>query len=118
MWAVTWRGMGIAGGALLGGDVAVWLAMGGVVGLRRVVTWRWWWVASLSGGESTSTPWLGPSMGIDQGPDDGDGGHALVVVVVMGRRLVSQMCDVAAFQPRLLDLAIRGHLLLINYYYL
>jgi hypothetical protein len=27
---------------------------------------------------------------------------------------MSQMCDVAAFQPRLLDLATRGRLLLIN----
>ena len=46
-------------------------------------------MASLSGGESTSMPWLGPSMGIDQGPDDGDRGHALVVVVVvvMGRKV-------------------------------
>ena len=69
--------------------MAAGLAMGGVVGLHRVVTWRWWWVVSLSGGESTSTPWLGPSMGVDQGPDDGDGGRALVVVVVvvMGRKV-------------------------------
>jgi len=74
----------------LDGDVAAGLAMGGIVGLRRVVTWQWWWVASLSGGESTSTPWLGPSVGVDQGPDDGDGGRALVVVVVvvvMGRKV-------------------------------
>jgi len=73
----------------LDGDVAAELAMGGVVGLRRVVMWRWWWVASLSGGESTSTPWLGPSVGVDQGPDNGDRGRALVVVVVvvMGRKV-------------------------------
>ena len=71
------------------GDVAAGLAMGGIVGLRRVVTWQWWWVALLSGGESTSTPWLGPSVGVDQGPDDGDRGRALVVVVVvvMGRKV-------------------------------
>jgi len=37
MWAVTWQGMGVAGGALLGGDVAVWLEMGGVEG--GVVGW-------------------------------------------------------------------------------
>ena len=70
-------------------DVTAGLAMGSVIGLRCVVTWRWWWMASLSGGESMSTPWLGPSVGIDQGPDDGDGGRALVVVVVvvMGRKV-------------------------------
>jgi len=69
--------------------VAAGLAMGSVIGLCRVVTWQWWWVASLSSGESTSTPWLGPSVGIDQGPNDSDGGHALVVVVVvvMGRKV-------------------------------
>ena len=44
-------------------------------------------MASLSGGELTSMPWLGPSMGIDQGPNDGDGG-VVVVVVVMGRKLI------------------------------
>jgi len=32
MWAVTWRGMGVAGGALLGSDMAVLLEMGGIVG--------------------------------------------------------------------------------------
>ena len=32
MWVVTWRGMGVAGGVLLGGDVAVWLEMGSVEG--------------------------------------------------------------------------------------
>jgi len=53
--------------------VVAGLAMGGVVGLRRVVTWWWWRVASLSGGELTSTPWLGPSVGIDQGPRIGGG---------------------------------------------
>jgi len=73
----------------LDGDVVAGLAMGGVVGLRHVVTWWWWWVALLSSSESTSTPWLSPSVGVDQGPDDGDGGHALVVVVVvvMGRKV-------------------------------
>ena len=83
MWAVMWRGMGVAGGVLLGGDVAVWLemgsvegghswgdvaaglAMGGIVGLHCVVMWWWWWVALLSSSESTSIPWLGPSVGID-----------------------------------------------------
>ena len=62
------------------------LAMGGIIGLHRVVTWQWWWVASLSGGELMSMPWLGPSVGVDQGPDNSDGGHMLVVVVVMGRK--------------------------------
>ena len=50
MWAVTWRGMGVAGGALLGDDMAVWLEMGGVKGgCSWMVTWRrgWRWVASL-----------------------------------------------------------------------
>ena len=90
------------------------LAMGGVVGLHRVVMWWWWWwVASLSSSELMSMPWLGPSMDVDQGPNDGDRGH--VLVVVMEERLVSQMCDVAAFQPQLLNLAIHGQLLLINY---
>ena len=54
-----------------------------------MVTWQWWWVVSLSSGELMSMPWLGPSVGVDQGPDNGDGGHMLVVVVVvvvMGRK--------------------------------
>jgi hypothetical protein len=72
--------------------VVAGLALGGVVGLRCwVVTWRrfWRWVALLGGGESTRTPWLGPSMGVDQGLDGGDGGRALVMVlvVVMGREV-------------------------------
>ena len=43
----------------------------------------------MSSSESTSMPWLGPSVGIDQGPNDGDRGCALVVVVVvvMGRKV-------------------------------
>ena len=71
------------------GDVAAGLAMGGIIGLRHVVMWRWWWVVSLSGGELMSMPWLGPSVGVDQGPNDSDGGCALVVVVVvvMGRKV-------------------------------
>jgi len=87
------------GGALLGGDVAVWLEMGGIKGgcswmvtwqrgwAAHVVMWWWWWVVSLSSGESTSMPWLGPSVGIDQGPNDGDRGRVLLVVVVMGRKV-------------------------------
>jgi hypothetical protein len=72
--------------------VAAGLALRRVVGLRRwVVTWRrfWRWVALLGGGESTRTPWLGPSVGVGQGLDGGDGSRALVVVVVvvMGREL-------------------------------
>jgi len=60
-----------------------------IIGLHHVVTWQWWWVVSLSSGELMSMPWLGPSVGVDQGPDNGDGGHMLVVVVVvvvMGRK--------------------------------
>ena len=50
MWAGMWRGMGVAGGALLGGDVAVWLEMGGIEGgCSWMVTWQqgWRWAASL-----------------------------------------------------------------------
>ena len=37
MWAVMWQGTGVTGGAVLGGDVAVWLEMSGVEG--GIVGW-------------------------------------------------------------------------------
>jgi hypothetical protein len=59
---------------------------------------------------STSSPRVAQMWALTGGLDGGSGGRAGGGGGVGKRQLMSQTCDVSAFQPRVLDLATRGRL--------